>query len=98
MATNPAFPCPYDEANALAGRMTKLKSPFVRNWDFSHFVVLTRVGARSVTLHDPAVGRRAMPLKGFSKHFAGVPLELLPTACDAATCRTSAPWPKQSPN
>jgi len=60
--------------------LPELKRPCVLHWDFSHFVVLTEVQGNRVTLHDPAVGEREMPLAEFSKHFTGVALELTPTA------------------
>lgn len=59
--------------------LPELKLPCVLHWDFSHFVVLTRVRGDRVTLHDPATGRREMALPEFSKHFTGVALELTPT-------------------
>ena len=58
----------------------ELRLPCVLHWDFNHFVVLGRVRAGSVTVHDPAIGRREMPLTEFSKHFTGVALELAPAA------------------
>lgn len=59
--------------------LPELKLPCVLHWDFSHFVVLTRVRGDRVTLHDPATGLREMALPEFSKHFTGVALELTPT-------------------
>jgi len=56
----------------------ELRLPCVLHWDFNHFVVLARVRAGSVTLHDPASGCREMPMAEFSKHFTGVALELTP--------------------
>ena len=71
----------------LAGRpvrlelqhLGELRLPCVLHWDFNHFVVLARVRAGSVSLHDPASGSREMPMAEFSKHFTGVALELTPT-------------------
>lgn len=59
--------------------LPELTLPCVLHWDFSHFVVLTEAQGNRVTLHDPAVGEREMPLAEFSKHFTGVALELTPT-------------------
>lgn len=59
--------------------LPELKLPCLLHWDFDHFVVLTRVRAGRVTLHDPAIGQRELPLTEFSKHFTGVALELTPT-------------------
>ena len=72
--------------------LPELKLPCVLHWDFSHFLVLTRVRAGRVTLHDPASGRREMTLAEFSKHFTGVALELTPThAFTPANERRSVP-------
>ena len=72
--------------------LPELKLPCVLHWDFSHFLVLTRVRAGRVTLHDPAIGRREMTLAEFSKHFTGVALELTPThAFTPANERRSVP-------
>jgi len=43
-----------------------------------HFVVLERVKGSSLTLLDPAYGRRVMALSEVSRHFTGVALELTP--------------------
>ena len=58
----------------------ELRLPCVLHWDFNHFVVLGRVRAGSVTVHDPATGSREVSLAEFSKHFTGVALELAPAA------------------
>jgi len=64
--------------------LDEVKLPCVLHWDFNHFVVLTRVAAGRVTVHDPAAGRRDLALKECSKHFTGVALELAPTTDFAA--------------
>lgn len=55
-----------------------LQRPCILHWDMSHFVVLREVGRNSITIHDPAVGVRRIPLKDVSRHFTGVALELTP--------------------
>ena len=50
------------------------------HWDLNHFVVLKAVGRRSITILDPAVGLRKLPLAEVSRHFTGVALELTPNA------------------
>ena len=50
-----------------------------RHWDHNHFVVLTRVGARGITIHDPAIGRRKVPMAEVSRKFTGIALEAWPT-------------------
>jgi ATP-binding cassette subfamily B protein RaxB len=56
----------------------KLKLPCILHWDLNHFVVLAKVGRKSVTLLDPASGERRLPLTEVSAHFTGVALELSP--------------------
>lgn len=56
----------------------KLQLPCVLHWNHNHFVVLTRVGANSVTIHDPATGSRKLPFSEVSKRFTGVALEAWP--------------------
>ena len=57
-----------------------LQRPAILHWDMNHFVVLESVGRDSVTIVDPAKGRRRIPLSKVSTHFTGVALELTPTA------------------
>ena len=59
--------------------LSKLKLPCVLHWDLNHFVVLTEVGTKKVTIHDPAVGLRRLSVEQAGKHFTGVALELVPT-------------------
>jgi ATP-binding cassette subfamily B protein RaxB len=58
--------------------LKRLRLPCILHWDHSHFVVLTRVGRRRVVIHDPAVGRRSVPVAEVSKRFTGVVLEAWP--------------------
>jgi ATP-binding cassette subfamily B protein RaxB len=58
----------------------RLRLPCVLHWDHGHFVVLTQVSARSVIIHDPALGRRKLPLEEVSLHFTGIALEAWATA------------------
>jgi ATP-binding cassette, subfamily B, bacterial CvaB/MchF/RaxB len=65
-------------ARALRVEMShlgRLRLPCILHWDHGHFIVLTQVCTRSVIIHDPAVGRRKMPLEEVSRHFTGVALE-----------------------
>jgi ATP-binding cassette subfamily B protein RaxB len=59
--------------------LRQLRLPCLLHWEHNHFVVLTRVGARSVTIHDPAFGRRQVALERVSRHFTGIALEAWPT-------------------
>ena len=60
--------------------LRRVVCPAVLHWDFDHFVVLKRVGARHAIIHNPAVGKRRFPLAELSRHFTGIVLELTPTA------------------
>jgi len=59
--------------------LDNLQCPAILHWDLNHFVVLAKVGSRSITVHDPARGRRTLSLEEASKHITGVALELVPT-------------------
>jgi ATP-binding cassette subfamily B protein RaxB len=56
-----------------------IKLPCILHWDMNHFVVLKAVGARKVTIHDPASGVRTLTLEEVGHHFTGIALELTPT-------------------
>ncbi len=58
----------------------KLRLPAILHWDMNHFVVLTKVAGRRITVHDPARGKRALTLDEASRHFTGVGMEFTPTA------------------
>jgi ATP-binding cassette, subfamily B, bacterial CvaB/MchF/RaxB len=59
--------------------LKQLRLPCILHWDHSHFVVLTKVGRRTVTIHDPALGRRKIPLEEVGRRFTGIVLEAWPT-------------------
>jgi ATP-binding cassette subfamily B protein RaxB len=59
--------------------LRRLALPCVLHWDFTHFVVLRRAGARSITIHDPSRGVRTMSLAEAGSAFTGVALELWPS-------------------
>jgi ATP-binding cassette, subfamily B, bacterial CvaB/MchF/RaxB len=58
----------------------KLRLPAVLHWDMNHFVVLTQVSGRKITVHDPARGKRVLTLDEASRHFTGVAMEFTPTS------------------
>lgn len=58
--------------------LPQLQVPCVLHWDMNHFVVLKKVTARRVILHDPARGLVQISHKEVSNHFTGVVLELDP--------------------
>lgn len=58
----------------------KLQLPALLHWDMNHFVVLVGVRGRKLVVHDPARGRRVMPLDEASRHYTGIAMEFSPTA------------------
>ncbi|BCX41981.1 MULTISPECIES: peptidase domain-containing ABC transporter [Stenotrophomonas] len=60
-------------------QLGKLRRPCLLHWDMNHFVVLSKVDARGVVIHDPARGICRLSLEEASEHFTGVALELTPT-------------------
>lgn len=67
-----ALKCPLEDIGKLA-------LPCVLHWDMNHFVVLTGVTKKNISVNDPAVGKRTLSLQEFAKHFTGIALELTPT-------------------
>ncbi|MBD2748656.1 peptidase domain-containing ABC transporter [Microvirga sp. BT688] len=60
-------------------QLGEIKLPCILHWDMNHFVELKEVGARRITIHDPAVGVRTLTLEEAGRHFTGIALELTPT-------------------
>ncbi|HEX7855736.1 MAG TPA: peptidase domain-containing ABC transporter [Sphingobium sp.] len=58
----------------------ELRLPAILHWSLNHFVVLEHVGRDRVTILDPALGRRELPIAKVAKAFTGVALELEPGA------------------
>ena len=59
--------------------LAQLRHPAILHWQFNHFVVLVKVGAKHVRIHDPALGMRDVSYEEISQKFTGVALELWPT-------------------
>ena len=62
------------------GELYKLQLPAILHWDFNHYVVLTRITSKHLTIHDPAKGRQTLPHCEASKHFTGIALDISPQA------------------
>ncbi|WP_034911633.1 peptidase domain-containing ABC transporter [Erwinia sp. 9145] len=58
--------------------LDKLQLPCILHWDMNHFVVLKSVSKNKIVLHDPARGKREVPMDEVSESFTGVALELYP--------------------
>jgi ATP-binding cassette subfamily B protein RaxB len=56
-----------------------VRLPCILHWNHNHFVVLMRVRARRMVIHDPAVGRRYVSVQEVDKRFTGIVLEAWPT-------------------
>jgi ATP-binding cassette subfamily B protein RaxB len=74
--------------------LRRLRLPCILHWDHNHFVVLIRVSRRGMVIHDPAVGRRSVPVQEVDKRFTGIVLEAWPTeAFEKKTERARVrPW------
>mgnify|MGYP000365580118 CR=1 FL=1 len=59
--------------------LSQLKMPCILHWGLNHFVVLKKVKGKTVIIHDPARGKRELPMAEVSKFFTGVALDLTPT-------------------
>ncbi|MTW12358.1 ATP-binding cassette domain-containing protein [Pseudoduganella eburnea] len=64
--------------------LSQLQLPAILHWNLNHFVVLSKVerdlwGKTTVTILDPAVGKRRVSVQEVSRYFTGVALELTPT-------------------
>lgn len=59
--------------------LTELALPCILHWDYSHYVVLEKVGPRRCQIIDPALGKRRITRIELSQHFTGIALELSPT-------------------
>ena len=60
--------------------LSQLKLPAILHWDMNHFVVLTHVNGDTITVNDPARGRRVLKLSEASDHYTGVAMEMTPSA------------------
>lgn len=59
--------------------LKNLRTPCILHWDMNHFVVLKKVHRNGITILDPAMGERRLPLAEVDKAFTGVALELTPS-------------------
>lgn len=57
----------------------QLRRPAILHWELNHFVVLHRVGRRTVRIVDPAHGAQRISMSELSERFTGVAMELSPT-------------------
>ena len=60
--------------------LSQLKLPAILHWDMNHFVVLTHVNGDTITVNDPARGRRVLKIAEASDHYTGVAMEMTPAS------------------
>ncbi len=60
--------------------LSQLHLPCIAHWDLNHFVVIEKIQRSSITVLDPAFGKRKLSFDEVSRHFTGIALELHPTA------------------
>ncbi len=60
--------------------LSQLHLPCIAHWDLNHFVVIEKLNRNSVTVLDPAFGKRKLSFDEVSRHFTGIALELHPNA------------------
>jgi NHLM bacteriocin system ABC transporter peptidase/ATP-binding protein len=71
----------------------KVPMPAIVHWNFDHFVVVERWTPGTVTIVDPASGRRTITAQEFSNQFTGVVLAAEPTAdLDRSAKRQKPQW------
>lgn len=58
----------------------QLQLPCMLHWGLMHYVVLVAIQGNSYVIHDPAVGRRTIGPKDFSRLFSGIVIEFERTA------------------
>jgi ATP-binding cassette subfamily B protein RaxB len=58
----------------------QLQLPCILHWGLMHYVVLVAVHGDSYVIHDPAMGRRTVGPKDFSRMFTGIAIEFERTA------------------
>ena len=51
------------------GELAQLQLPCILHWNLNHFVVFKKVGRNGITVLDPAVGERRLPMAEVSRHF-----------------------------
>lgn len=56
--------------------LDKLRLPCILHWELDHFIVLSKVGKKMLTIMDPAVGLRRVSWSEFSRKFTGIALEI----------------------
>lgn len=60
--------------------LSRLQTPCVLHWRFTHFVVLRSADRRGLTIHDPSRGLRRVSPAEADQGFTGVALELWPSS------------------
>ena len=61
-------------------QMMGLKTPAILHWNMNHFVVLSKVTPKKITIYDPSRGIIEYSPEEASHHFSGIAIELEPAA------------------
>lgn len=69
--------------------LAQLSCPAILHWNMNHFVVLTKVKGKTLTIHDPALGERKLTFAEASKCITGIALEVTPS--DTFSPKKSSP-------
>jgi ATP-binding cassette subfamily B protein RaxB len=69
--------------------LAQLSCPAILHWNMNHFVVLTKVKGKTLTIHDPALGERKLSFAEASKCITGIALEVTPS--DTFSPKKSSP-------
>lgn len=64
---------------ASLGRIASQRNPWIAHWQGDHYVVVYAINSRTVTLADPAVGKKRISRSDFQTHWTGYGLLLEPT-------------------
>jgi ATP-binding cassette subfamily B protein RaxB len=59
--------------------LAQLQMPCILHWNMNHFVVLLKVTAKGIEVHDPAQGVRRLSTQEVTECFTGIALEVTPT-------------------
>jgi len=64
------------QAFSLSGEhIDEVELPAIAHWNDNHFVVISKVTDKSVTVHDPALGKVNYPRSQFCRLFSGTAIE-----------------------
>ncbi|WP_433611438.1 peptidase domain-containing ABC transporter [Prescottella agglutinans] len=78
--------------SAVAVRSGDTALPAIVHWEHNHFVVVEHITARSVSIVDPAAGRRRLSHDDFDAAYSGVAIEFGPGDVQPRRRPGGSPW------